>query len=66
MQLFRGRDFPVFIGNIEFMNGVIRPAVNLKGGLVPTNLCWMAVGADNLAIFVSDDGDFHVHILQSD
>ena len=62
MQFLRGRDLLVFVRQIEFMNGVIRPAMYLKGGMASTNLRRFAVSADDVAIFVSDDRNFHVHI----
>ena len=66
MQFLRGPDLLEFIGQIEFMNGVIRRAMNLKSGIILTNLRRFAVSADDVAIFVSDDSDSHVHISQSD
>jgi hypothetical protein len=61
-----GRNDPLEIRReIEFVDGMIRRAVQLQRWVSFWNLLRFPIRRDDVAIFVSNDGHLHGHISQS-
>jgi hypothetical protein len=63
---FLGRDDLLkFRRQIQFVDGVIRRAVNLKGRMSFRNILRFPICAEDEAVFVGNDRHLHDHISQS-